>query len=62
MGTKARALGPPPPVPLADLDPADHRCHHLERTLDLGVVRDLARASYPGLGWPPIDPVVFCTL
>src|SRR3954465_1459651 len=59
MGTKERAFGPLPPVTLEDLVPPDHFYRHLERTLDLGFVRDLVREAYADSGRPSIDPVVF---
>jgi len=59
MGIKERAFGPLPPVSLEDLVPPDHFYRHLERSLDLGFVRDLVRASYAGIGRPSVDPVVF---
>jgi hypothetical protein len=59
MGAKGRGFGPLPPVTLADLGPPDHFYRHLERTLDLGFVRDLGRESYADIGRPAIDPVVF---
>ncbi len=62
MGIKERAFGPLPPVTLEDLVPADHFYRHLERTLDLGFVRDLVRDAYAGSGRPSIDPVVFFKL
>ncbi len=58
MGTKARAFAPLPPVSLEDLVPPDHFYRRLERTLDLGFVRDLVRESYAGIGRPSVDPVV----
>ena len=62
MGIKERAFGPLPPVTLEDLVPPDHFYRHLERTLDLGFVRDLVRDAYAGIGRPSIDPVVFFKL
>ena len=40
----------------------DHFYRHLERTLDLGFVRDLVRDTYAEIGRPSIDPVVFFKL
>jgi hypothetical protein len=51
-----------PPVTLEDLIPPDHFYRHLERTLDLGFVRDLVREAYADIGRPSIDPVVFFKL
>ena len=62
MGTKERAFGPLPPVSLEDLVPSDHFYRHLERTLDLGFVRDLVGGAYADTGRPSIDPVVFFRL
>ena len=59
MGIKERAFGPLPPVSLEDLVPPDHFSRHLERTLDLGFVRDLVKGTYADIGRPSIDPVVF---
>ena len=59
MGVKERAFGPLPPVSLADLVPPDHFYRHLERSLDLGSVRDLVRGAYADIGRPSIDPIVF---
>src|SRR3954447_21527470 len=62
MGTKARDFAPLPPVSLEDLVPSDHFYRHLERSLDLGFVRDLVRDAYAETGRPSIDPVVFFKL
>jgi transposase len=62
MGTKARDFVPLPPVSLDELVPPDHFYRHLERTLDLGFVRDVVRDAYAGTGRPSIDPVVFFKL
>jgi transposase len=48
--------------PLEDLIPPDHFYRHLERTLDLGFVRDLVRDGYAEIGRPSIDPVIFFKL
>jgi hypothetical protein len=50
MGINGRAFGPLPPVTLEDLVPPDHFSRHLERTLDLGFVRDLVRDAYASSG------------
>ena len=55
MGTKARTFRPLPPVTLEDLVPQDHFYRHLERTLDLGFVRDLVRDAYAEAGRPSIE-------
>jgi transposase len=62
MGSKGRAFGPLPSVTLEELVPPDHFYRHLERTLDLGFVRDLVREAYADSGRPSIDPVVFFKL
>ena len=62
MGRKERAFGALPPVTLEDLVPPDHFYRHLERTLDLGFVRDLVQDAYAVSGRPSIDPVVFFKL
>src|SRR3954453_16096077 len=62
MGTKERAFGPLPSVTLEDLVPPDHFYRHLERTLDLGFVRDLVREAYADSGRPSIDPVIYFKL
>jgi transposase len=62
MGTKARDFAPLPPVSLEELVPPDHFYRHLERTLDLGFVRDLVREAYAETGRPSIDPVIFFKL
>lgn len=59
MGCKARAFGPLPPLTLEELVPPDHFSRHLERSLDLGFVRDLVREMEAETGRPSIDPVVF---
>jgi transposase len=59
---KARDLTDPIAVSLDDLVPSDHFYRHLERTLDLGFVRELVRTAYAGTGRPSIDPVVFFKL
>jgi transposase len=62
MGTKARDFTPVRSVSLEDLVPSDHFYRHVERTLDLTFVRDLARGTYAEMGRPSIDPVVFFKL
>jgi transposase len=61
MGTKDRSFAALPPVTLEDLIPPDFFYRHLERSLDLGFVRDLVRDTYADSGRPSIDPVVFFT-
>jgi transposase len=62
MGTKVRVFALLPPVSLEELVPSDHFYRHLERTLDLGFVRELVRDAYANIGRPSIDPVVFFKL
>ncbi len=62
MGTKGRAFAPLVETSIEALVPADHFYRHLERTLDLGFVRDLVSAYYKDGGRPSIDPVVFFKL
>ena len=62
MGRKERAFGPLPSMTLEDLVPSNHFYRHLERTLDLGFVRDLVCEAYADTGRPSIDPVVFFKL
>jgi transposase len=62
MGRKERAFGPLPPMTLAELVSADHVSRHLERSLDLGFVRNLVRDPDAESGRPSIDPVVFFKL
>ena len=52
MGKKERAFATLPPVTLEDLVPPDSFYRHLERSLDLGFVRDLVREAYAGIGRP----------
>ena len=62
MGTKERRFLPLAQSSLEDLVPADHFYHHLERSLDLGFVRDLVGHAYAESGRPSIDPIVFFKL
>ena len=62
MGTKERAFAVLPPLTLADLVPPNSFYRHLDRSLDLGFVRDLVRDAYADIGRPSIDPVVFFKL
>lgn len=62
MGTKGRVFAPLPTVSLDELVPPNHFYRHLERSLDLGFVRDLVRDAYAERGRPSIDPVVFFKL
>jgi hypothetical protein len=55
---KSRRLDAPIAVSLDDLVPPDNFYRHLERSLDLGFVRDWARALYADGGRLSIDPVV----
>ena len=62
MGTKARLFTPVPSVTLEDLVPADHFYRHVDRSFNLGFVRDLVKDRYTQGGRPSIDPVVFFKL
>ena len=62
MGSKTRVFAPLPPVTLEDLVPSDHFYRHLQRSLDLGFVRELVRDGYADMGRPSIDPEVFFKL
>ena len=62
MGKKDRVFAPGPRVALEELVPPDHFYRHLERTLDLGFVRELVRDAYADAGRPSIDPVIFFKL
>jgi transposase len=44
------------------LVPQDHFYRHLERSLDLSLVREFVQKTYAGSGRPSIDPVVFFKL
>jgi len=59
---KSRDLDEPIRVSVNDLVAPSHFSRHLERTLDLTLVRDMVRETYAGIGRPSIDPVVFFTL
>jgi transposase len=59
---KPRRLDEPVTVSLENLVPRDNFYRYLERTLDLGFVREWARELYAERGRPSIDPVVFFKL
>ena len=59
---KARRVDQPVLASLDALVPAHHFYRHLERSLDLGFVRDLVRERYAAGGRPSIDPIVFFKL
>jgi transposase len=59
---KVRDLTRPVVVSLESAVPKSHFYRHLERTLDLAFVRDLAADCYASGGRPSIDPVVFFKL
>jgi transposase len=59
MGQKERRFAPRINVSLEELVPQDHFYRHLERTLDLSIVREFVQETYAGSGRPSIDPVVF---
>src|SRR6266702_1927196 len=62
MGQKERRFAPLINVSLEELVPQDHFYRHLERTLDLSIVREFVQGTYAGGGRPSIDPVVFFKL
>src|SRR5438034_9800013 len=62
MGRKERSSAPLINVSLEELVPQDHFYRHLERTLDLSIVREFVQETYAGSGRPSIDPVVFFKL
>jgi transposase len=63
LGTKARLFTPVSARSLDDLVPADQFYRHLDRVLDLSLVRDLVQDCYSAdAGRPSIDPVVFFKL
>jgi transposase len=62
MGTKVRIFMPVEVVSLDELVPANHFYRHLDRTVDLSFVRDLAKETYARAGRPSIDPMVFFKL
>src|SRR5436305_200854 len=62
MGSKERHFAPLIHVSLEELVPQDHFYRHLERTLDLSFIRELAHKTYAHGGRPSIDPVVFFKL
>jgi transposase len=59
---KSRDLDRPVLVAIESYVPKDHFYRHLERTLDLSFVRDLAADCYASGGRPSIDPEVFFRL
>src|SRR5713101_5694721 len=62
MGQKERRFATLINVSLEELVPQDHFYRHLERTLDLSIVREFVQETYAGSGRPSIDPVVFFKL
>src|SRR6266567_3913333 len=62
MGQKERRFAPLINVSLEELVPQDHFYRHLERILDLSIVREFVQETYAGSGRPSIDPVVFFKL
>jgi transposase len=59
---KVRRVDRPIAASLDELVPADHFYRHLERTLDLAFVRELAQDRYAAGGRPSVDPVIFFKL
>jgi transposase len=62
IGTKHRSFGSIQGITIEELVPDDHFYRHLERSLELGFVRDLVANCYAARGRPSIDPVVFFKL
>lgn len=63
MGMKARLFTPVSSASLEELAPVDHFYRHLDRVLDLSLVRDLVQGHYvAGIGRPSVDPIVFFKL
>ncbi len=62
MGIKVREFAPLVNVSVEELVPKDHFYRHLDRTLDLGFVRELVQPCYAAGGRPSSDPVVFFRL
>ena len=62
MGPRDRVFAALPPITLEHLVPPDSFYRHLERSLDLGFVRDLVRDTYAETGRPSIDPIVYFKL
>src|SRR5216117_3344294 len=62
MGQKSRACATPVLASLEALVPADHFYRHLEKVLDLSLVREFVQEKYAQGGRPSIDPVVFFKL
>jgi transposase len=62
MGSKERHFADLTNMSLEELVPHDHFYRHVERTLDLAIVRELVEKTYAGGGRPSIDPVVFFKL
>jgi hypothetical protein len=62
LGHKTRKFRSLTEVSLEDLVPEDYFYPQIERTIDLGFVRDLAEDFYTKSGCPTIDPAVFFKL
>jgi transposase len=62
LGHKARDFRKHVSISLEDLVPQDNFYHHVERSIDLSFVRDLADEFYASMGRPSVDPVVFFKL
>lgn len=62
LGHKTRNFRQHESISLEDLVPKDNFYRQVERSIDLGFVRDLANEFYSDIGRPSIDPVVFFKL
>ena len=62
LGHKTRDFRALTAVCLEDLVPEDNFYRHVERSIDLSFVHDLANDFYSNIGRPSIDPVVFFKL
>lgn len=62
LGCKAREFKQHESISLEDLIPEDNFYRQVEKSIDLGFVRDLANEFYSKTGRPSIDPVVIFKL
>ena len=62
LGHKARDFRQHECISLEDLVPEDNFYRQVERSIDLGFVRELAAEFYASIRRPSIDPVVFFKL
>jgi transposase len=62
IGTKERHFAPLINASLEELVPQGHFYRHLERSLELSIVREFVQKTYANGGRPSIDPIVFFKL